>query len=140
MLCGRLSLQHAPQHVCCISTTCSGMLHNMAGNDYRKNRAVLHCVVDRWLLEAVKSRASGQGVSLTRCVVEILEEVVTRGDVGHRSDDHGLSQAPGRVERSHGGGDRGGDSQSGVVGRVDWDHLLAVGRAAKRQDPLEDIA
>ena len=142
ILCGWGVLCHAPQHLHNMLHNKSGRLHNMAGNDYRRGKAVLHCVVESWLLEAVKAKARERGVSLTRCVVEILEEVVTDGDVGDRSDDHGLSQAQGGVERSYGGGDCGGDSVSGVVGRVDWDRLLAVGRAAKSRssDPLEDIA
>lgn len=115
----------------------------MAGNDYRRDKAVLHCVVERWLLEAVKEKAKGQGRSLTGFVVELLE-VAVDGDFGHRSDDHGLSASQGGAVGSHGGGDRGSDSQPSAVGRVDWDGLLAAGRAAKTPsrflDPIEEIA
>ena len=141
--------QHAPQHECCISTTCSVMLHNMAGNDYRSGRSVLHCVVDSSVYAALKCFAADRGRSVTDVVNELLAlEVERNGYVGVGSADReGPSEEGGGVREVNRGGSRDAPER-GVVGRgIDWDGILAAGLAAKRGvvvervfDPIEEIA
>lgn len=111
-----------PLHVC--------MLHYMAGNDYRRGRRQVSFVVDEGLWVAVKVRAGLEGVSVTRFVSGLLEEVVGGGGVGGGSVDFGGPAASGVVVGSQRGGDCGGDFESGVVGRG-----LSVW-----VDPIGDIA
>ena len=59
-----------------ISTTCSGSVHYMAGNDYRRGRRQVSMVVDDALWLAVKANAAAKGVSVTRFVTDLLETAV----------------------------------------------------------------
>ena len=52
------------------------MLHNMAGNDYRSGRAVLHCVIPVGLRDAVGVAAGAAGLSVTAWVTGVLEQSV----------------------------------------------------------------
>lgn len=124
----------------------------MAGNDYRKSRAVLHCVVDAQVYVALKCLAGDQGRSVTDVVNELLAlEVERNGYVGVGSGDReGPSEEGGVVGEVRGGGG-GGSAVGGVAGRgVDWDAIFAQGRSAKpvssgsvsvvELDPIEEIA
>jgi hypothetical protein len=120
------------------------MLHNMK-NDYRGKKKVLHVVVEADLHLAVRLTAAAAGVSITEFVTSILDREVGYGVVGVGSGDSEGSGASGGFHGPHSVRDSGDDSQSGASGRgVDWDAMLAVGRAAKvvsgRKDPIEEIA
>ena len=153
MFCG------APLHLHYISTTCFGMLHYMARNDYRRDKKQVSFVVDEGLWAAVKGCAVARGWSVTRFVTEVLEREVGDGDFG---------VGPGGGARFAAGGfgageerGRGGvvDPVEPAVGRVDWDRVLAQGISRKaaapwsvaeavadsavnpyRLDPIEEIA
>jgi len=114
-------------------------------NDYRGGKKVLHLVVEGDLHLAVKLAAAAAGVSITEFVTRILDKEVSHGDAGTGSGHRVGVEASGSPYGAHGGGGGAGHSQSGVAGRgVDWDAMLAVGRAAKvvsvRVDPIEEIA
>ena len=114
-------------------------------NDYRGGKKVLHVVVEVDLHLAVRLSAAAVGVSITEFVTSILEREVGYGVTGTGPRDREGSVASGSVVGSQRAGGSGGDSQSGASGRgVDWDELLAVGRAAKGSapvfDPIEEIA
>ena len=115
----------------------------MAGNDYRADRRQVSFVVDVSLWAAVKGVAAGRGWSVTRLVTELLEREVGYGDAGTGPRDREGFVASGGPVGAHGVRGSGGDTVSGASGRgVDWDSLLAAGRAAKfgRVDPIEEIA
>jgi hypothetical protein len=114
-------------------------------NDYRVGKKVLHVVVDVDLHLAVKLAAAEQGVSVTELVTRILDKEVSYGDAGIGSGHRVGSASSGGANGAYGGGSGAGHSQSGASGRrVDWEELLAVGRAAKTStavlDPIEEIA
>ena len=114
-------------------------------NDYRGGKKVLHVVVEADLHLAVRLTAAAAGVSITEFVTSILDREVGYGVVGTGPRDREGSVASGGVVGAQRSGGGGGDSQSGASGRgVDWDAMLAVGRAAKvasaRLDPIEEIA
>lgn len=100
-------------------------------NDYRSGKKVLHLVVEEGLHLAVKCVAADQGLSITEFVTSILEREVGYGDAGVGPADFARVGETGGVVGSLGGGDCGGDSQSGLVGRVDWDSLMVQGAVAK---------
>lgn len=121
----------------------------MAGNDYRSGRRQVSFVVDESLWAAVKGCAAVRGWSVTKLITELLEREVGHGDVGVGSGDHEGAGASGGANGAHSVRGGGGDSESGASGRgVDWDAMLAVGRAAKiysgvdisTLDPIEEIA
>lgn len=123
----------------------------MAGNDYRKSKSVLHCVVDAQVYVALKCLAVDQGRSVTEIVNVLLKlEVERHGYVGVGSGDRKVSTEAGGFVGSYGGRGSVSDSERGVVGRgIDWDAILEQGRSAKAPvssvvvstyDPLEDIA
>ena len=133
-----------PQHRYLCSTTCLCMLHNMK-NDYREGKKVLHLVVEESLHLSVKCVAADKGLSITEFVTSVLEREVGHGDAGTGPVDSARVGEAGGTVGSHGGGDRGGDSQPGASGRgVDWDSLLLAGKRAKLSvgsvDPIEEIA
>ena len=108
-------------------------------------KKVLHLVVEEDLHLAVKLTAAAVGVSITEFVTSLLEKEVSRGDAGTGSGHRVGVEASGSPYGAHGGGGGAGHSQSGVAGRgVDWEAMLAVGRAAKVTtavlDPIEEIA
>ena len=121
----------------------------MAGNDYRKSRAVLHCVVDSGVYVALKCLAVDQGRSVTDVVGALLKSEVERhGYVGIGSGDRALPSEAGGVVGTYGGGSGGSGAVGGSSGRrVDWDAVLAAGRKPVTvadtvvvSDPLEEIA
>ena len=114
-------------------------------NDYRGGKKVLHVVVEEDLHLAVRLTAAAAGLSITEFVTRILDKEVSDGVVGVGPRDREGSYASGGVVGAQRSGGGGGDSQSGASGRgVDWDAMLAVGRAAKvasvRLDSIEEIA
>lgn len=130
-----------------ISTTCFGMLHYMAGNDYRRGRRQVSFVVDEGLWVAVKGVAAVRGWSVTRLITEVLEREVGCGDVGV-GPGGGACVAEGGVGAGQvGGRDRVDDPVEPAVERVDWDALIQRGRESRIQpvpnmvlDPIEEIA
>ena len=127
----------------------------MAVNDYRKNKSVLHCVIDARVYVALKCFAADQGRSVTDVVQSLIKlEVESHGYVGVGSGDRALPSEAGGAIGAYGAGGGGGDLERGVVGRgVDFDAIIAAGRALKSasrpgesvrfervSDPIEEIA
>jgi len=121
----------------------------MARNDYRLGKRQLSVVLDVGLVEAVKVAAGGGSVS--EFVRSVLAREVGYGAGGVGSRDREVFGASGVVAGPLSVGGGGGGVVGGVVGRgVDWDAVLAAGRANKpragRQfdcaeiDPIEEIA
>ena len=130
-----------------ISTTYFGMLHYMAGNDYRRDKKQVSFVVDEGLWVAVKGAAAACGWSVTRFVTELLEREVGCGDVGVGPGGGARFAAGGAGAGEERGRDRVDDPVQSSSQRVDWDALLQRGREAKVQpvpnmmlDPIEEIA
>lgn len=77
-----------------ISTTWFGMLHYMAGNDYRVGKRQVSLVVDEALWWAVKGVAAVQGVSVTRLVTGLLEDAVMEPLVEPQQNPTGYRNVP----------------------------------------------
>ena len=126
------------------STTCSGMLHYMARNDYRRGRRQVSFVVDESLWAAVKGAAAVRCWSVTRFVTEILEREVSDGDVSVGPVGGACVEDGGDCSGQAGGRDRVADVVEPAAGRVDWDALLVRKQRPVVEsvpvDPIEDIA
>lgn len=135
-------------HVLCgsttCSTTCSGMLHYMARNDYRRGRRQVSFVVDESLWAAVKGAAALRCWSVTRFVTEILEREVSDGDFSVGPVGGAGVEDGGDCSGQAGGRDRVANAVEPAAGRVDWDALLARKPRPVVEsvtvDPIEDIA
>ena len=115
------------------STTWSGMLHYMAGNDYRSGRRQVSLVVDEGLWLAVRESARLRGCSVSALVRDALASEIA-GDVVE-------------VEPVRSGRDvLAGIVAAGLVreGRasvaLDRDETYTVGVYSVDSDPLEGIA
>ncbi len=115
----------------------------------RADRAQLSVLLDAGLVSAVRARAAAEGVSLVSLVERALEVSVDGYVVSGPGDRGGVASGGGGVGEVD---QRGGVSSAvaASVGRVDWDAVLARGRAERvpvlasqsrvELDPIEDIA
>ena len=113
----------------------------------RPDRAQLSLVLDAGLVAAVRARARCEGVSIVSLVERALEVSVDGYVVSGPGDRGGVASGGGGVGEVD---QRGGVSSAvaASVGRVDWDVLLAQGRAGRVSvtavpvvvDPIEEIA